>query len=187
MNDINNVPNDKIDWPIEAISADVVFYDGHGDNFETRHYTKAFENEIIPEFRGPTRWLSNFHMCEIHYNGMIFQSTEHAYQAAKCINSYDALLFTDSHMTCSEAKKKGMMVLLRPDWESVKLNVMYEVNNYKFNTHNDLKEKLLATGDAILQEGNSWGDTFWGICNGKGSNHLGRILMKIRDNLRYQH
>ena len=54
----------------------------------------------------------------------------------------------------------------------------------KFSHNKDLKEMLLETGDAIIEEGNDWNDTFWGVCNGKGENHLGKILMKIREELR---
>jgi predicted NAD-dependent protein-ADP-ribosyltransferase YbiA (DUF1768 family) len=46
-----------------------------------------------------------------------------------------------------------------------------------------LKNKLLATGNAEIEETNSWGDVFWGICKGVGENHLGKILMKIRSEL----
>ena len=42
---------------------------------------------------------------------------------------------------------------------------------------------LLATGKATLVEGNSWGDTFWGVCRGKGKNMLGKILMRVRKRL----
>lgn len=141
-------------------------------------------SNIIKEFRGPTRWLSNFHSCEIEYGGFIFPSTEHAYQAAKCYNQEDMFKFLNPKMTAAEAKKLGMIVLLRPDWEEIKLDIMYQVNYYKFRNHKDLTEMLLATGDKILQEGNNWGDTYWGICNGKGYNHLGKILMKIREEIK---
>ena len=53
----------------------------------------------------------------------------------------------------------------------------------KFTTNQKLQKQLLATGDQHLEETNKWGDTFWGVCNGVGSNHLGKILMKVRDEL----
>ena len=46
------------------------------------------------------------------------------------------------------------------------------------------KKLLLATGDRYIEETNTWGDTFWGVCNGKGENNLGKIIMKIRDTLK---
>ena len=54
----------------------------------------------------------------------------------------------------------------------------------KFTEHLDLQERLLATGDAILIEGNTWNDTYWGVCNGVGKNTLGQLLMKIREEIR---
>jgi predicted NAD-dependent protein-ADP-ribosyltransferase YbiA (DUF1768 family) len=53
----------------------------------------------------------------------------------------------------------------------------------KFSRNPELRVKLLNTGDLQLVEGNYWGDTFWGVCNGKGENHLGKILMRVRKEL----
>lgn len=69
------------------------------------------------------------------------------------------------------------------DWEEVKDKVMYEIVLAKFTQNPDLKEKLLATGDEHLEEGNTWGDTTWGTVNGIGENRLGIILMKVRKEL----
>jgi predicted NAD-dependent protein-ADP-ribosyltransferase YbiA (DUF1768 family) len=55
---------------------------------------------------------------------------------------------------------------------------------YKFTYDAELRQKLLATGDAILEEGNDWGDRVWGVVDGVGKNRLGKILMKVRDELR---
>lgn len=49
-----------------------------------------------------------------------------------------------------------------------------------------LRSQLLNTGEEELVEGNTWGDTYWGICNGKGQNNLGKILMKVRNQLRQE-
>jgi ribA/ribD-fused uncharacterized protein len=73
---------------------------------------------------------------------------------------------------------------MRPDWEQVKILIMTSLVRDKFTRHQDLKEQLLATGDAELIEGNWWGDTFWGVCKGKGENHLGKVLMKVREELK---
>ena len=48
----------------------------------------------------------------------------------------------------------------------------------------ELALALKYTGDAELIEGNNWGDTFWGVCNGVGENHLGKLLMARRAQLR---
>jgi ribA/ribD-fused uncharacterized protein len=116
---------------------------------------------------------------------LIYQSTEHAYQAAKTIDRAARWPFTEAGtMTCGQAKRAGMALELRPDWDAVKLDVMYSVNWVKYYRYYELRGKLLATGDAVLVEGNKWGDRFWGVCGGTGENNLGKILMQIRDELR---
>jgi predicted NAD-dependent protein-ADP-ribosyltransferase YbiA (DUF1768 family) len=77
----------------------------------------------------------------------------------------------------------GRSVKLRPDWESIKLDVMETAVRIKF-TDPELAAKLIATGDEELIEGNWWNDTFWGVCNGVGENHLGKILMKVRADIK---
>ena len=82
-----------------------------------------------------------------------------------------------------QAKRLGKRVELRPDWEDVKIDIMRQVLKSKFTQNPELKAKLIATGDAELIEGNNWNDRFWGVCNGKGQNHLGRLLMELRAEL----
>ena len=76
-------------------------------------------------------------------------------------------------------------MLLRPDWERVKLGLMKEIVTAKFAQNEDMLQQLIATGSMTLTEGNMWNDTFWGVSlkTGKGENHLGRILMRIRKEL----
>ncbi len=73
---------------------------------------------------------------------------------------------------------------LRAEWESMKLDVMEACVRDKFTRNADLRRRLLETGDAELVEGNTWGDRFWGVCDGEGENHLGRVLIKVRGELR---
>ena len=80
----------------------------------------------------------------------------------------------------ADVKRFGKKIPLRVDWKEVRLNVMREIVFLKFSQNQDLKKKLLATGNAILVEKNNWHDYFWGVCNGKGENHLGKILMTVR-------
>ena len=82
------------------------------------------------------------------------------------------------------AKRKGRHVQLRHDWEQIKFTVMYEIVKAKFTKNEDLKIKLLATKDEYLEEGNTWGDKIWGTVNGKGQNNLGKILMRVREELK---
>lgn len=84
--------------------------------------------------------------------------------------------------TAGEAKRLGQKVKLRKDWEEVKRKYMYRFLRRKFR-HKELRRKLRATGDAKLIEGNNWDDTYWGVCDGVGKNHLGKLLMKLRDKI----
>lgn len=135
---------------------------------------------MIENFQEEYAWLSNFYITPIIYNGIKYTSTEAAFQAQKCPER--ALEFVD--LPPALAKKLGRQVPLRPDWEEVKDKVMYEVVYYKFKYNEDLKQKLLATGDEGIIEGNTWHDTYWGVCKGQGLNKLGKILMMIRTRLR---
>ncbi len=139
---------------------------------------------IIDDFRGPYRWLSNFHLCEIHFEGLVFPSTEHAYQAAKTLDLDARKQFTDAAMTCGQAKRGGRRLLLREDWEAAKDAVMGLVLFDKFTRHADLRSKLLATAPAFLMEMNTWNDIYWGVCNGVGKNRLGQLLMEIRGSIK---
>ncbi len=140
--------------------------------------------EPITSFRGVYRFLSNFHVKPINFEGMNYPSTEHAYQAAKCADVSERELFGVWSLP-GQAKKLGSKINIRPDWESVKLNVMLQVLRLKFNAGSELAEKLLSTGDAELIEGNNYSDIFWGQCPlGTGENHLGKLLMQVREELK---
>ena len=132
----------------------------------------------ITEFKGAYAFLSNFHL---EPNGL---TLEHRFQAAKCVHptERDAVL---AARTPGLAKRLGRGVALRPDWEDIKLSVMRDLVAAKFREP-ELREKLLATGDAWLEEGNWWNDTYWGVNlrTGKGHNHLGNILMVVREEAR---
>lgn len=82
------------------------------------------------------------------------------------------------------AKRLGRQAPIREGWDKLKTDVMYELVRQKFRQHPQLSEQLLSTGDANLVEGNWWGDKFWGVCKGEGENHLGLILMRVRQEIR---
>lgn len=138
------------------------------------------EFEPIDSFTGEYRFLSNFHPSRVFYNGQVFPTVEHAYQAAKAVNHDDFLLFTDPILTAGQAKRLGRKIQLKPDWELIKISVMSDLIKQKFNNI-ILRKYLNETKGRELIEGNTWGDTFWGVCQGKGSNMLGKILMFERD------
>lgn len=136
----------------------------------------------IAEFRGEHRFLSNFYPAEISHDGITYPTTEHAFQAAKTLDFGERWEISQLP-TPGDAKRAGKGVQLRPDWEQVKEQIMLELVILKFASHVELREKLLATGQAQLIEGNVRGDEYWGVCNGKGLNALGSILMLVRSQL----
>lgn len=137
---------------------------------------------MIAEFNGKYRFLSNFYPCIVQYEGVLYPTVEHAYQAAKTLDASDREAIRKCRKA-GDAKRVGRHVQLRPDWETVKVDTMRGLLWMKF-TSTAMTELLLATGDEELLEGNWWDDTFWGVCRGKGENHLGKLLMEIREQLR---
>lgn len=134
-------------------------------------------------FCGEYAFLSNFYPCKIKAWGLEFNSVEILFQASKCANEEDRLKFVDlSAEESGKAKRLGRKVKLRGNWEDVKLSYMKHLLELKFKNE-DLKSMLIATGDEELIEYNYWNDTFYGVCNGVGSNHLGKLLMEIRANI----
>ena len=138
---------------------------------------------MIKEFRGQYYFLSNFYTSKVTYKGLSYMNNEAAFQAQKVLDLDGKKAFCT--LDAKDAKRQGRRVKLRSDWESVKDNIMYEIVLAKFSQNYTLKEKLLNTGDKILIEGNKWNDTYWGVCNGKGMNKLGTILMKVREELKH--
>ena len=122
--------------------------------------------------------------AEVTYNGLTYQNNEAAFQAQKTYSKEERIEFTT--LEPRDAKRRGRRVRLRKDWEQVKDRIMEEIVRAKFSQNEELKEQLLATGDAQLVEGNRWNDRYWGvdIRSGVGENHLGKILMKVRSELR---
>lgn len=136
-------------------------------------------NESIKGFRGEYFFLSNFFSAPVFFQGMRFGNNEAAFQAAKCPER----MLDFCNLSPQSAKRLGRSVTLRPDWEDVKYEVMYQICKAKFTQNTDLSRKLIDTGDAELVEENTWGDRDWGVCSGVGKNNLGKILMRIRNEL----
>lgn len=135
----------------------------------------------ISSFTGPCRFLSNFYPHPVELDGVMYPTVEHAYQAAK---TFDVRQRHEIRNAASPAmaKRIGSRVLLREDWETVKLEVMKALLRQKFTEKNQ-RGRLLDTVGRDLIEGNWWGDRYWGVCRGVGENHLGKLLMEIRAEL----
>lgn len=139
------------------------------------------QNDIL-EFQGENRWLSNFWPCNVVLDDMEFKSVEAAYVAAKTTDLNIRKAIQDLPKA-GDCKRFGRKIKLSPYWDGQKLQVMEYLLRQKFKAGGDLAKRLTSTGDCKIIEGNNWGDTFWGVCNGKGENNLGKILMKIRSEL----
>lgn len=137
---------------------------------------------MITSFRGEYRFLSNFYPAWVVFDGVEYATVEHAYQAAKTLDLVARATVANAH-GAGAAKRLGKILDIRPEWESVKVDVMLALVRQKFSDP-ALRSKLLGTGNAQLVEGNTWNDRFWGVCEGQGENHLGRILMQVRSELR---
>jgi ribA/ribD-fused uncharacterized protein len=137
----------------------------------------------IEGFRGDFAFLSNFFPCRIEVDRILYPTVEHAYQAAKAASREERARIA-ALPSPGSAKRAGQKLRLRDGWEDLKLQIMEELVLWKFRTHADLYERLLATGNCYLEETNTWDDRFWGVSEGVGENYLGRILMRVREQLR---
>jgi hypothetical protein len=136
-------------------------------------------------FFGDYRFLSNFYKARQVVNGIEYISNEHFFQASKSTNQQDHD-WVNSSETPGIAKHRGKRIPRREDWNKIRLDIMRLGLLAKFSQNLYLKDLLLGTGSSYLEELNDWGDTFWGTCSGKGDNHLGLILMDLRDKFRIE-
>lgn len=152
------------------------------------HYTSplaAGDTDRVDAFKGSFEFLCNFYAGRgisdfaVAYDGLMYPTSEHAFQAAKTFD-LDYREHIRGASTPGHAKKLGRRANLRPDWEAVKVEIMFQVCLAKFVDNPQLGRALVNTGSARLVEGNTWGDTFWGVCQGHGSNMLGETLQDIR-------
>lgn len=156
---------------------------------------------LIDKFDGQYAYMSNFDTHVVKYDSIEYPHNEVAFQAQKSLDIHVREEFARAMLTPGQAKRAGkgrpfkslsgeeLRIELRPDWEKVKNSIMYEIVRAKFEQNPDIREKLLATGDAQLVEGNYWHDNYWGQCtcqrciNSIGFNQLGKTLMRVRAEL----
>ncbi len=142
---------------------------------------------MILEFNKEFFFLSNFYKCRVEYNGLVYPSSENAYQASKCKDVNLKPQFTN--ITARESKNLGRKSKLIENWDNRKYDIMKEIVKQKFKDQT-LRRRLANTSPHYLVEGNYWHDNIWGDCNCKrdscsliGSNWLGKILMAERDSI----
>lgn len=159
---------------------------------------------IIDEFKGRYRFLSNFYPTPIDTGRRVYASIEHYFQAMKSwpgviieikengqIANKTVRQWVSEAPTPGEAKRRGRKINLRSDWEDIKIPIMKWGLQRKF-TQETLAKNLLETHNKILIEGNWWHDNFWGECkcnkckNTLGENVLGKLLMEVRNELKQE-
>lgn len=132
-------------------------------------------------FRDQYWFLSNMFPCTIEYNGHVFGCVESAFQAQKCPDRAGEFEKLDGYA----AKRLGRKVKLVENWEVNKTGVMYNILKVKF-ADPELARKLTATYPQDIIEENNWGDVYWGVSYGVGENKLGKLLMMLRDEIRFK-
>jgi ribA/ribD-fused uncharacterized protein len=143
--------------------------------------------KVIDSFRGEYQFLSNFYPHPVEFDGLVYPTSEAAFQAQKCTDPADREKYTRCKNPVM-AKRMGRREVLPPDWETACYAAMEAILRVKFSDP-DLAARLIATGDAYLEEGNHWHDNRWGRCRCEAcrdkvaENRLGRMLMEIRADL----
>ena len=129
--------------------------------------------------------FSNFSAHPIKMAGKVWPRSEHYFQAMKFLDRNDREKVRKANSPAIAARMgRSRKLKLRPDWQAVKLDVMYRAVKCKVEQHQDVRELLISTGDAKIVE-HTANDSYWGNGgDGSGANHLGRILMRIRDELK---
>ena len=146
---------------------------------------KDFTLEDFPDsinrFNGEYDFLSNRFPCRVLWEGLEYRSAEAAFQASKCHDEKERKVYAGC--TTDKAILKGKDQTPYLGWEEDQLGIMESILWAKFEMNPSLMQKLVGTGNSVLLNGNNKQETFWGIdlYSWIGENHLGRIIMNIRD------
>lgn len=136
-------------------------------------------------FFGEYHFLSNFYESPFVLDGLEYQTVEHYFQACKATCEKDHEWVRSSE-TPGIAKHRGRRITPWQTWDKMRIGVMRKGLRAKFEQNPDLKKKLMETAFGELVESNHWGDQFWGVCNNKGYNNLGILLMELRDSFKIE-
>ena len=150
-------------------------------NWDEKFEGVVHDEKKIGGFVAEYRWLSNFYLCRVEWEGRVYGSAEAAYQSGKYpATERDVFTTLDPDPAKKLARTKPYDTAA---WEARKERTMREVVTAKFSQNPELAAKLLATGDRLLEETNWWGDKIWGVFQGEGENQLGKLLMDVRARL----
>jgi ribA/ribD-fused uncharacterized protein len=136
----------------------------------------------IRHFSGSYRFLSNFYHAKVELDGDVYPTVEHAFQAAKAPDKRDRRKIREAP-SAARARQLGRRLKLRPNWEEMKMDIMWQLLESKFSSPR-LARWLVGTYPRDLIEGNNWGDTYWGVDEVLGGqNVLGSLLMLVREGI----
>lgn len=141
-------------------------------------------NDPILFYEGEHYMFSNFASFAVEWRGVVWMTSEHAYQAAKFIDE-SIIGQIRTARSAHDAKKLAHLHegAMDPLFGERKLDIMKEIVALKLAQHDYIKKKLIATGDRLIVE-DSPTDSFWGRGpDGTGENHLGKIWMELRREL----
>lgn len=133
--------------------------------------------------------FSNLYRREIEFEGGIYPTAEHAYQAGKPRKpEVKAWLMAAPTPALLAMAAHGLYYWdISPGWSTLKFDRMKRILRAKYAQHDDLRALLLGTGASRLVESatvDSPVNRLWGEVNGVGQNKLGELLMEIREELR---
>ena len=137
--------------------------------------------DVINQFKGEYDFLSTRFSCHFVWQGLQYGNAEAAFQASKCEEKSERKVFTNC--SADKAVLRGKELVPYSGWEEARLDIMKSILRAKFEQNPSLMKKLTDTGSHILINGNNKQETYWGInlYTWQGENHLGRIIMEIRD------
>lgn len=137
--------------------------------------------DIIDRFNGAFEYLSNRYTCKFNWEGLSYSNAEAAFQSSKCRDTHTRRFF--STVSANKAAKRGKELVPPEGWEEKQTEIMTSILIAKFSQNPELYNRLVATGNSLLINGNQNRETFWGVdlYSWTGENNLGKILMKIRN------
>ena len=146
---------------------------------------EEYKTALTYKGRWVHNWFSNMILVDILIDGEIYKSVENYYQSQKMTNEKDRLYIMS--LTPEQSKTKAKKLVIRSDWQSYKFIVMKIALIEKFNIEK-WKQKLLETNNDKIIEWNNWNDKEWGVSikDCVGHNHLGMMLMEIREFHKYK-
>lgn len=139
----------------------------------------------IPYYETSYFAFSNFSAHSIRVDGILYPTAEHAYHAQKFTDQaiIDELRAAGSPLEAYEIAHRYKSQR-KENWDDIKVSVLYELVREKVRQHKEVRDTLLASGDEDIVEVNP-NDDFWGNGpDGNGQNQTGKILMRIREELK---